>query len=581
MQSRPVTTLVDCAAEDRIVWSNVNIGEAMPEPAPPLAHSGFRIFARDLLGYIGRLAGVDMSSGDLPLFKEIAGREYFNLNLRMGMVRGIPLVGRMDMSELLGGLAESEMPAPEDIPAVRTSRWKSLIGLPGLGLFFLKSQPEGGRKAVARLKERTNEFQRTDFSKWRDEDLPGQVTFGLMQVFEHTDEFGGAMTGMQYFTTLTRALRTWFHEPNSTIASKLLIGLGDIDSAQAGLELWRLADMARARPGLQKLILSGRPWVEIRPELARIELGDEFLKRWDDLMFSGGHHCRGEFDVSKPRWRELPDFVLGIVRSYVQAGESLNPEAVLKTQAIERERLAEDCRRRLRNPLKRAAFNFLLERAQTGACVRENLRDGINRRVAISRIAMLELGERLARRGVISERDDIFFLYQSELLPVLHGNQSFDVINTIADRRAELLRNHEITPPSVVKGRFDPERFQPEPVNENAEVLSGLAVSPGIVTGRARVIMRYSHDEQVLPGEILVAPFTDPGWTPYFLPAAGIVVDIGGMLSHGSIVAREYGKPAVVNVGPATRIIKTGQMVQVDGDQGKVRIIRETVGAER
>jgi pyruvate,water dikinase len=164
------------------------------------------------------------------------------------------------------------------------------------------------------------------------------------------------------------------------------------------------------------------------------------------------------------------------------------------------------------------------------------------------------LGARLARCGVISERDDVFFLYESELLPVLRGNQSFDVRNTIADRRAELLRNLEITPPSAIKGRFDPERYQPEPVNEDAETLSGLAVSPGIVTGRARV--------------------TDPGWTPDFLPAAGIVVDIGGMLSHGSIVAREYGKPAVVNVGSATRIIKTGQMVQVDGDQGKVRILR-------
>jgi phosphoenolpyruvate synthase/pyruvate phosphate dikinase len=80
-------------------------------------------------------------------------------------------------------------------------------------------------------------------------------------------------------------------------------------------------------------------------------------------------------------------------------------------------------------------------------------------------------------------------------------------------------------------------------------------------------------DEHVLPGEILVAPFTDPGWTPYFVPAAGIVMDMGGLLSHGSIIAREYGIPAVVNVGPATRIIRTGQIIEVDGDRGEVRII--------
>jgi len=130
-----------------------------------------------------------------------------------------------------------------------------------------------------------------------------------------------------------------------------------------------------------------------------------------------------------------------------------------------------------------------------------------------------------------------------------------------------------MTPPAVVFGRFDPDTFVPSPVDENVETLTGLAVSPGVVTGRARVIL-HAQDDQVLPGEVLVAPFTDPGWTPYFINAAGIVMDQGGLLSHGSIVAREYGIPCVVNVGPATKIIKTGQMIEVDGDRGVVQILR-------
>ena len=116
--------------------------------------------------------------------------------------------------------------------------------------------------------------------------------------------------------------------------------------------------------------------------------------------------------------------------------------------------------------------------------------------------------------------------------------------------------------------------FVPDAVEESVELLTGLAVSPGVVTGPARVILRANTDEQVLAGEILVAPFTDPGWTPYFLPTAAIVMDQGGLLSHGSIVAREYGIPAVVNVGPATKIIQTGQTIQVDGNSGVVKIIR-------
>jgi phosphohistidine swiveling domain-containing protein len=583
LQARPITTSArDQAWAAKQVWTNVNIGEAMPEAAPPMARSGLRKFAGNLLRYIGRLAGVRISMGDEAVFNEIAGRVYFNVNALLAIGRGIPIVNRMELSELLGGVSDELTPDPGDLPQIKTNRLKAVLGLPGLMVWFLRSQPESGRKAVERLKQETDALQRTDFTAWKDEDLPAQVFHGLQQVFDRTGELGGAMTGMQYFTLLARNCRKWFNDPKSTIASKLLTGLGDINSAQAGLEIWRLAEMARARPQLQKLVGSDLPWTELRPKLPAVELGDEFLARWDRLMFAGGHHCRGEFDVSKPRWRDQPDFVLATVRSYLRAGMDFDPEAALRQQVVAREQLVDECRKRLRNPVKRLEFDFLLKRAQLGACVRENLRDDINRRVAIARMALLELGERLVKQGTIAERDDVFFFYEPELIPVLKGIQSFDIRNTISDRKAEYRRNLGIFPPSVVVGRFDPDASQsPDPLIPGTpdslnppEILTGLAVSPGIATGPARVIMSYNHDETVLPGEILVAPFTDPGWTPYFLPAAGIVVDVGGLLSHGSIVAREYGKPAVVNVGPATRIIKTGQMIQVDGNQGKVRILR-------
>ncbi len=117
---------------------------------------------------------------------------------------------------------------------------------------------------------------------------------------------------------------------------------------------------------------------------------------------------------------------------------------------------------------------------------------------------------------------------------------------------------------------LEPARAAPDP-----SVLRGIAASPGVAEGPARVVLREDADETVRPGEILVAPFTDPGWTPYFMQAAGIVMDMGGMLSHGSIVAREYGIPAVVNVGAATQTIKTGQLVRVDGAHGKVTVLSD------
>jgi pyruvate,water dikinase len=191
------------------------------------------------------------------------------------------------------------------------------------------------------------------------------------------------------------------------------------------------------------------------------------------------------------------------------------------------------------------------------------------------RRALLEAGRRLAERGILREGDDVFFLNLTELGPVLAGRVEFDVPVTIAERKAEFARNLSLTPPPVIVGRFDPDRSIPIAIDETAKLLKGLAVSPGVVTGRARVILRADAEARVLPGEILVAPFTDPGWTPYFLPAAAIVVDLGGQLTHGSVVAREYGIPAVVNVGSATRIIRTGQVIQVDGNRGVVTILSE------
>jgi rifampicin phosphotransferase len=126
-----------------------------------------------------------------------------------------------------------------------------------------------------------------------------------------------------------------------------------------------------------------------------------------------------------------------------------------------------------------------------------------------------------------------------------------------------------------VIGKFNPAtspHLTPKP-NPGTKVFEGIPVSPGVVTGRARVILHTDIDEQVMPGEILVAPFSDPAWTPYFISAAGVVMDQGGVLSHGSIVARELGLPAVTNTIAATRMIRTGDLVQVDGNCGRVTIL--------
>jgi len=174
----------------------------------------------------------------------------------------------------------------------------------------------------------------------------------------------------------------------------------------------------------------------------------------------------------------------------------------------------------------------------------------------------------------LSCRDDIFFLEVSELEPVATGGASFDWRGRIELRRREYERNLKLSPPQIVNGRFDPDAGRRPVANADAKLLEGIAASPGRVTGPARVILRTDDHEQVLPGEILIAPFTDPAWSPYFITAAGLVMEQGGILSHGSIVAREYGLPAVTNVASATRVIRTGDLVQVDGMRGCVSVLK-------
>jgi pyruvate,water dikinase len=294
-------------------------------------------------------------------------------------------------------------------------------------------------------------------------------------------------------------------------------------------------------------------------------------------MTEHGHHCRAELEFANARWSERPDYVLGLARNYLRSIENVSPLENRRRLAAERDELAEQCRNRLRNPVKRALFNWSLSGVRKLAVDRENWKNEIVRQLAVLRRALLTLGDRLHKGGVLSLADDVFFLELGEIEALAEGRADFDAKPRIASRRAEYERNKACTPPPVVVGRFDPQKHALPRIDDATKELKGIGVSPGVVTGKARVILRTDDHGHVEAGEILVAPFTDPAWTPYFLPTAGVVMDQGGILSHGAIIAREYGIPAVVNVGPASRLIRTGQTLRVDGDRGTVTILEEEI----
>ncbi len=572
LQARPITTLKPAAAAP-IVWSNVNTGEILPDVITPLTWSVIHGHADEIFGGMFGSLGVRIDAQ--KLIGRVGGRVYFNLSLLRDSFATLPI----DVDRILGGMQEyvemPELPAP-----VRTrggsARLRAAMSLPP---YILKHRAAGAKRFSALLRADTDA-------------AIAQVNAGLTAEEAHAlferlvSLFAGFAEGLAYmsvamlgFGSLTMLCNRWLGDESGALANSLVAGRGDVASAEAGIALWRLAASARDDDAVREAVLGGRSWAETREALEAAG-ATRFLGQWDAFMAEHGHHRRGELEFFNPTWAEQPEYVLGMVRGYLAHAETEDPLVAFAARARAADEAAERCRGELRNPLKRAIFERMLAWGRTSAGARENIKSEAVRWLAAIRRTLLVLGERLVERGALTERDDVFFLAADELTRLVAGNASTDWCSLIARRRAEHAYLESLSPPSIVVGEWD-EHTDGMRIPDGVEVLSGISVSAGVARGPARVFLSADTEEQVQPGEILVAPFTDPGWTPYFIPAAGIVMDMGGMLSHGSIIAREYGIPAVVNVGPATRIIATGDLIEVDGDRGEVRLLGQHAEREQ
>ena len=578
LQSRPITTIPKAKSwEDRQIWTSFAAKEVMPDVVTPASWL-LESLTENLYDSVFDVLCID--KGNIPVYELIAGRVYFNAGFWAAVMGQFRITRNLDWSEFagsdpeLGQLFEKLKNTPtEDLPKIKHNRVRFILRFPLLTASVLCNTRRKSQSVLANTRK-MNE-------KWACLDIYGLSAERLADCLRGavTDLQEGVIKGilpmfywMVYFPILEVVCKRWLPDEQSC-AGRLLVGLSNMEDAEAGLDLWRLAVKVNDSPALKELILSNAGWDTVYQRLCKNSYGQEFLIDWNRFMKAHGHHCRGEIELYNRRWSERPDYILGLISSYLGSMGKANPLENLKRLAAEREQLSQSCRRKLTNPVKRAIFNHLLVSAQYGSGFRENFKSELIKLMASIRSILLELGRKLAACSLIGDSDDVFFLKLEELGPLTRNQSKVDIKEIIAARRAEYEKWQAITPPNLIIGIFDPDRYVPEEVNADVQQLKGLAVSPGVVSGKARVILRADDNEQVQAGEILVAPFTDPGWTPYFIPAAGIVMDQGGLLSHGAIIAREYGIPAVVNVGNATKIIKTGQTIQVDGDRGVVRIL--------
>jgi pyruvate,water dikinase len=283
-----------------------------------------------------------------------------------------------------------------------------------------------------------------------------------------------------------------------------------------------------------------------------------------------------EIDLGRLRWREDPTHILQVLQSYIQIPPDQAPDVQFKRGAAEAKRalgrLIAEVRREPGGAIKARVAAALARRMRTFAGMRESPKFAIIRVFGLVRTSLLEAGHTFVVAGVLDRADDVFYLHRAELRALATGEQR-DWRGLVAARRATYAREQarrQVPRLLLSDGEAFYEGMQG--TADDGTGLVGSPVSPGVVEGVVHVVLdpRGAH---LAPGEILVCPATDPGWTPLFLAAGGLVMEIGGLMTHGSVVAREYGIPAVVGVHDATTRLQTGQRVRVDGSTGQIAIL--------
>ncbi|MBP7868153.1 MAG: hypothetical protein KA419_19660 [Acidobacteria bacterium] len=288
-----------------------------------------------------------------------------------------------------------------------------------------------------------------------------------------------------------------------------------------------------------------------------------------------------DLDIGYPSWKEDRTYVYQMIRDYLQLGPGdPTPPDRFERSAARREELTARIERRLSAgfpsrvfPFRRWLFRRALRMAHDFLPWRENEKYYGVRSFPGSRRIIREIGRRLRESGCLDPADDVFYLTFPEIEPLARDPASGRdrARALVAHRKAEWSRQTGQAPPPVLRSDGRPGEPPAAETGEDRR-LKGVPASSGTVTGRARVVLEPSQAAGFRKGDILVAPYTEPGWAPIFLLAGGLVMDVGGAVCHGAIVAREYGIPAVVGAGGATRLIRDGDEITVDGDRGEVRL---------
>ncbi|AIK38043.1 PEP-utilizing enzyme, mobile domain protein [Bacillus pseudomycoides] len=565
VQSRPITTLYpipEANDQENHVYVSVGHQQMMTDPMKPLGLSlfqltsfgprfkaGGRLFVditHNLASPVSRKTIIDTLGQSDPLIKDalmtIIEREDFIKSSPDG--KKVPSPSKSNK-----GISSSGFQAQiENDPTIVSDLIKS------------------SQTSIEELKQNIQSKSGSDLFDFILEDIQK-----LKKILFDPQGLGVIMAAMDASTWINEKMNKWLGEKNA--ADTLSLSVPNNITSEMGLALLDVADVIRPYPEVINYLQHVKD-DNFLDELVKFDGGEETQGTIYDYLSKYGMRCTREIDITKTRWSEKPTTLIPMILSNIK---NFEPNASNRKfeqgrqEALKKEQELLDRLKQLPDGEQKVkGTKRMIDLIRNFIGYREYPKYGMVNRYFIYKQALLKEAEQLVQANVIHEKEDIYYLTFEELHEVVRTNKLDYQI--ISKRKDEYKLYEKLTPPRVITS--DGEIIAGEYKRENlpAEAIVGLPVSSGVIEGRARVILKM-EDADLEDGDILVTTFTDPSWTPLFVSIKGLVTEVGGLMTHGAVIVREYGLPAVVGVENATKLIKDGQRIRVNGTEGYIEIL--------
>jgi len=567
LQARPVTNLREPnfpeIAGQPVIWSNANLKDVMPHVQSTITWNLASCMLPRMMSANLQAAGYHVPPG-INWVRLYKGRGYFNLSaLQWGYYDGMGfLPGKTN--EFIGG-HQPEIKVPAGNPLSGLKGMKRVLRQIYYGINFLRVQ--GSAETIFKdIREKADSWNRLNLRGMNDNELISLLSDMRKKYTEYAPSYMllGASASAP-LEMLARTLDADFPGRGYSLANGLLAGTSEkMTSAEHGYRLMELAQTAQRDDAARNFFMAEH----FDPLAFRNEIPEssQFMIEFEEFLKDFGHRGIYETDLINPRWREDPGYLLENIRAELLFPRNSDHR---KAQAEKRKAVEQEIDEKLKWGFRRIKISIWARQARKGAELREMARSVMVKPYESSRLILQDIGRRLVEKGILNEKTDVYHCALPEIIDILAGHWDGTGLRILVEDRKRIREEFsELEPPDVIIDEV------PQPLARQHEVqgkvLSGLGVAAGSASGSARLIRHPGENSKLLAGDVLVAPSTDPGWTPMFLRAKAVVMEVGGYLSHGAIVAREYGIPAVVNVPGVMKALKDGEQLTVDGDEGKV-----------